>query len=127
MSRVLGLGGVFFKCDDPLKLGAWYREWLGIPVDQYGAVLKHDNLPAAAYSVWSPFPRSTKYLEPSRKDFMFNFIVDDVQGVLGRASEGGAEILPGIEESEYGTFGRVIDPEGNKVELWMPPAVSPST
>ena len=127
MSRVLGLGGVFFKSDDPEKLGAWYREWLGVPVDQYGAVLKYDNLPANGYNVWSPFKRDTKYIDHSEKEFMFNFIVDDVKGVLKKAEEGGAQIMPDIEDSEYGTFGWFIDPEGNKVELWEPPEKPPST
>lgn len=127
MSRILGLGGVFFKSDDPYRLGRWYEEWLGLPYSEYGAVLPYDNLPEHGYNVWSPFRKDTGYLNPSQKEFMFNFIVDDVRELLERVHEGGAEVMPDIEESEYGTFGWFIDPEGNKVELWEPPQRPPES
>jgi catechol 2,3-dioxygenase-like lactoylglutathione lyase family enzyme len=123
MARVLGLGGVFFKAKDPEKLGAWYKEWLDLPVEHpYGAILKHDGLPADFYSVWSPFKQDTTYFAPSDQSFMINLIVDDLDGCLIRVKDGGAEVMPKVEDSEYGRFGWFIDPEGNKVELWQPPA-----
>jgi len=123
MAKVLGLGGVFFKTTDPAKLGQWYKEWLDLPVvHPYGACLKHDRLPAAGYSVWSPFKRDTTYFAPSEQTFMINLIVDDLDGCLARVREGGAEVMSDVEDSEFGRFGWFIDPEGNKVELWQPPA-----
>ncbi len=125
MARVLGLGGVFFKAKDAKTLGAWYTQWLGIPVDHpYGATLQLADLPPGAYNVWTPFDAETSYFQPSGKDFMFNLVVDDVDGVLARAVEGGAVIAGEIEENEFGRFGWFIDPEGNKVELWQPPKAS---
>ena len=123
MAKVLGLGGVFFKTTDPAKLGQWYKEWLDLPVEHpNGACLKHDRLPAAGYSVWSPFKWDTAYFAPSEQTFMINLIVDDLDGCLARVREGGAEVMSDVEDSEFGRFGWFIDPEGNKVELWQPPA-----
>ena len=123
MARVLGLGGVFFKSRDPAKLGAWYREWLDLPVEHpYGACLKHEGLPAESYGVWSPFKEDTNYFAPSDRAFMVNLIVDDLDGCLARVREGGAEVMEKAEDSEFGRFGWFLDPEGNKVELWQPPA-----
>ena len=96
-----------------------------MPIDvenpSYGATLKPADLPAGGFQVWSPFNEDTSYLNPSEKGFMFNLIVDDVAGVLDRAREGGATIVGDVEESEFGTFGWFLDPDGNKVELWKPP------
>lgn len=125
MAKVLGLGGVFFKAKDPEKLGAWYREWLDVPVEPWGAVLKHENLPKTAYNVWTPFKADTDYFAPSKADFMVNLVVDDVDGCLERVREGGAEVMEKIEDGEFGRFGWFVDPEGNKVELWAPPAKPP--
>ena len=123
MAKVVGLGGVFFKATDPKKLGQWYKDWLDLPVKHpYGAVLKHDLLPGNGYSVWSPFKKDTDYFAPSDQTFMINLLVDDVDGCLARVREGGAEVMPEVEDSEFGRFGWFIDPEGNKVELWQPPA-----
>lgn len=122
MARVLGLGGVFFKAKDPKALGEWYSTYLGLKVDHpYGATLQLEEQPPGAYNVWTPFASDTSYFEPSSKDFMFNLVVDDVDGVLARAVEGGATPAGEIEEHEFGRFGWFIDPEGNKVELWKPP------
>jgi predicted enzyme related to lactoylglutathione lyase len=125
MARVLGLGGVFFKAQDPKKLGAWYREWLDMPVEPWGAALPYENLPASAYGVWTPFKADTDYFAPSRASFMVNLVVDDVDACLARVKEGGAEVMAKVEESEFGRFGWFVDPEGNKVELWAPPAGPP--
>ena len=125
MAKLLGLGGVFFKARDPQKLGAWYREWLDVPVEAWGAVLMHDALPETAYNVWTPFKEDTDYFAPSTAPFMVNLIVDDVDGCLERVREGGAEVMEKIEDGEFGRFGWFVDPEGNKVELWTPPAKLP--
>jgi uncharacterized glyoxalase superfamily protein PhnB len=125
MAKVLGLGGVFFKAKDPEKLGAWYKQWLEIPVEPWGAVLTHDNLPKTAYNVWTPFKTDTDYFAPSTATFMVNLVVDDVDGCLERVREGGAEVMDKIEDGEFGRFGWFLDPEGNKVELWAPPAKPP--
>lgn len=123
MARVLGIGGVFFKSDDPEKLGAWYKEWLGLPVAHpYGASMKHEDLPAGSLTVWSPFSSDTTYFEPSAKTFMVNLIVDDLDGCLSRVAAGGATVMDQREDGEFGRFGWFLDPEGNKVELWEPPA-----
>ena len=123
MAKALGIGGVFFKAKDQEKLGAWYKEWLDLPVEHpYGAILKHDGLPANSYSVWSPFKQDTTYFAPSDQAFMINLVVDDLDGCLARVKDGGAKVMPKGEDSEFGRFGWFIDPEGNKVELWQPPA-----
>ena len=120
MAKALGVGGVFFKSRDPQKLGAWYKEWLGLPVEHpYGASMKKEGLPAGAFTVWSPFKQDTDYFA-SDKTYMFNLVVDDLDGALAQVKEGGAEVVEKIEEMEYGRFGWFFDPEGNKVELWEP-------
>ena len=122
MAKALGVGGVFFKSKDPEKLGEWYAEWLGVPVESpYGATFKPADMPPGAITNWTPFKASTEYFAPSEKPFMFNLVVDDLEGALAQVQEGGAKIAGEIEEFEYGRFGWFIDPEGNKVELWQPP------
>jgi len=121
MARVLGVGGVFFKSEDPEKLGQWYQEWLGVPVDPpYGASFKSADMPAEGCTVWAPFKQETTYFQPSEHPYMFNLVVDDLDGALAQVKEGGAEIVGEVEEFDYGRFGWFVDPEGNKVELWQP-------
>ena len=89
----------------------------------YGASpARQERLPGGAYSVWSPFKQDTTYFAPSDQSFMINLIVDDLDGCLARVAEGGAEVMPDREDAEFGRFGWFLDPEGNKVELWQPPA-----
>jgi len=125
MAKILGLGGIFFKSANPARLAAWYHRWLAMPIDpedaSTGASFQPSALPKAAFSVWSPFKATTKYFAPSTLNFMFNLIVDDVDGALAQVADGGAEIVGDVEKGEYGTFGWFIDPDGNKVELWTPP------
>jgi predicted enzyme related to lactoylglutathione lyase len=120
VARVIGLGGIFFKAADPAKLGKWYRENLAMPVEEYGAVLPWASLPEGGYAVWSPFATDTGYFQPSEREFMFNLVVDDLDGCLARVREAGATLAGKPEGSEYGRFGWFLDPEGNKVELWEP-------
>jgi len=123
MAKVLGIGGIFFKSPDSKALAAWYGEHLGLEISAWGgAQLTFDRLPAGQYAVWSPFAANTKHFDPSPKDFMFNLIVDDVSAALQQVKAGGAELVGEIDESDYGRFGWFLDPDGNKVELWQPPA-----
>jgi predicted enzyme related to lactoylglutathione lyase len=126
VAKALGVGGVFFKSEDPEKLGAWYKRWLGVPVEPpYGANFKPDTMPAGGLTVWAPFSAETTYFQPSAKPFMFNLVVDDLDGALAQVAEGGAEVMEERQDEEYGRFGWFVDPEGNKVELWEPPATTP--
>jgi predicted enzyme related to lactoylglutathione lyase len=121
MAKVLGVGGVFFKATDPEKLGAWYRQWLGVPVEPpYGASFKSDTMPPGGVTVWAPFSADTTYFEPSQRAFMINLVVDDLAGALAQVTEGGAQIVGDVQDESYGRFGWFVDPEGNKVELWEP-------
>lgn len=122
MARVLGVGGIFFKAKAPEALGDWYREHLQVPVDASygGASFEPSTMPPGGQTVWSPFPADTTYFAPSERAFMFNLIVDDLDGALEQVRRGGAEVVGQVEEYEYGRFGWFVDPEGNKVELWEP-------
>ena len=134
MAKVIGVGGVFFKTGDPEGLAAWYRDWLGIPIEETfgGAVFRPDTMPPAGYTVWAPFQASSNYFDPSHKQYMLNLVVDDLDGALAQVRRGGAEVVGDTEEYEYGRFGWFMDPDGNKIELWEPAAapqneaVSPS-
>ena len=127
MAKVIGLGGIFFKARDPEALGAWYARWLEVPVQHpYGASFVPGRVPPGGYQVWSPFAADTDYFAPSDSPFMFNLMVDDLEGCLVRVAEGGARVMDKREKGEYGDFGWFVDPEGNKVELWQPPAALPA-
>lgn len=122
MAKALGIGGVFFKCRDPAKLGAWYKQWLDFPVDaQYnGASFLPSTMPRGGYTVWGAFTEDTQYFEPCTREFMVNVIVDDLGGALSKVKQGGATVMDEIQDLPYGRFGWFIDPEGNKIELWQP-------
>jgi predicted enzyme related to lactoylglutathione lyase len=120
MAKALGVGGVFFKAGDPRVLGDWYRQWLGVEFDGQSCGFKPAAMPAGGLTVWAPFPLATKYFDPAPKDFMINLVVDDLDGALAQVQEGGATIVGGIEDYDYGRFGWFLDPDGNKVELWQP-------
>lgn len=123
--RVTGIGGVFFKAEDPAKLRTWYQEHLGVPVDPYGGasfLWKDKERPdEEGMTVWSLFDRDTRYYEPSQSSFMINYRVRDLNAMLAQLRSEGIEPVGGMEESEYGRFAWVMDPEGNKIELWEPP------
>jgi predicted enzyme related to lactoylglutathione lyase len=122
MARVLGIGGVFFKSPDPKSLYQWYEQNLGLEVgNDPGMSFLPSQMPHDSFTVWSAFNVQTTYLDPSTKDFMINFVVDDLEGALDQVRNGGAELIGNIEEYDYGKFGWFMDPDGNKVELWEPP------
>ena len=125
MKRVTGIGGIFFKSRDPKALGEWYRRHLGLDVEEWGGVAfrwSDDPAEGRGTTVWSPFADDTKYFEPSTAPFMINFRVADLHGLLAVLRTEGCQVQDRVEESEYGKFGYVSDPEGNKLELWEPPA-----
>lgn len=125
MKRVTGLGGVFFKTADPKKMKEWYGKHLGLPVDDYGASFRwididHKEATVPALTAWSPFKDDTTYFSPSEKPFMFNYRVENLVELLRVLKEEGVQIVGEIEEYPYGKFGWIMDPEGNKIELWEP-------
>lgn len=121
MKRVTGLGGFFFKCDDPTTIKEFYKNQLGIPVDQYGWTFWWKDKDGNDCSTqWSPFKADTKYFEPSQKQFMMNFRVDNLEALLEALKEEGVTIVGEMETYDYGKFGWILDPEGNKIELWEP-------
>lgn len=125
MQRVTGIGGIFFKARDPQALGAWYQRHLGIEVQPWGGASFRwngpDNPSGQGSTVWSPFAADTDYFAPGTAPFMVNYRVADLDALLAALRAEGVEVVPRVEDSEYGKFGWVIDPEGNKVELWQPP------
>ena len=125
MAKVLGIGGVFIKADDPTGLFAWY-ERLGLPGGCAPMSLLHwrlDDDPAKkGMTVWSLFPRDTKYFGTGPQTVMVNYMVDDLDGMLVALREAGVDVDPKREDSEYGRFAWATDPEGNRIELWQPPA-----
>jgi len=126
MKRVTGIGGIFFKAKDPKALGAWYKAHLGIDVLDWGGAAfqwkNADNPEGVGTTIWSPFAADTTYFGPSQSPFMINYRVDDLHALLAVLRAEGVQVEDKVEESEYGKFGWVIDPEGNKLELWQPPA-----
>lgn len=122
MAKILGIGGVFFKSPDPKKLAKWYKQYMGLDIDDTfnGSTFSVRQAPENAYSVWGPFKDDTTYFEPSYKDYMINFIVDDVEKLLKQAKLGGAKVHGTANEEPYGFFGWFSDPDGNKIELWEP-------
>lgn len=122
MQRVVGIGGIFFKARDPAKLKAWYRDHLGLPTDEHGETTFSHQTDPSAMLVWSPFPADTKYFEPSQAPFMINFRVKDLEAMLAQLRAAGAAVDAKVQHEPYGKFGWVMDPEGNRIELWEPPA-----
>ena len=125
MSLVTGIGGIFFKSKDPKALAAWYQQHLGLAVEAWGGVAFKwaDDSPTGT-TIWSPFKDDTGYFAPSTAPFMINFRVADLHALLAALRAEGCEVMDKVDESEYGKFGWVMDPEGNKLELWEPPAGS---
>lgn len=126
MNRVTGIGGIFFKAKDPAALGAWYKTHLGIDVQEWGGAAFDWKGPAnpdgSGTTVWSLFPPDTEHFAPSTAPFMVNYRVADLRALLEVLRNEGCNVLDKVDDSEFGKFGWVIDPEGNKVELWEPPA-----
>ena len=125
MKRVTGIGGIFFHARDPVALRAWYREHLGIEVTEWGGAVftwaDAEGKPAAGTTVWSIGDAGSDYFAPSKAPFMVNYRVVDLRALVAALKDEGCAVLEKVEETENGRFAWVMDPEGNKVELWEPP------
>ena len=126
MARVTGIGGIFFMARDPIALREWYRRHLGMDVQDWGGTAFRWNGPenpaGVGTTVWSIFEASSTYFEPSKSRFMINYRVEDLHAVLQQLRSEGCDVDDKVEESEFGRFGWVMDPEDNRIELWQPPA-----
>lgn len=121
--KVTGIGGIFFFSENPAELKKWYSNNLGLEIDDYGSVFefRNANRPGEVnYLRWSPFKKGTTYLVPSKKEFMINYRVQNIEGLVSRLKENGVAILDDIISYDYGKFVHIMDPEGNKIELWEP-------
>ena len=125
MQRVTGIGGIFFKAKDASALQAWYKQHLGIDVQAWGGTAfswsDTDGKPVGGTTIWSISGQDGDSFAPSPAPFMINYRVEDLHGLVKLLKQEGCQVLDKIDESEYGKFAWVIDPEGNKVELWQPP------
>jgi predicted enzyme related to lactoylglutathione lyase len=125
MKRVTGIGGIFFKSDEPKKLREWYGRHLGLEITDWGSTFfwidpNNRDAKVSARTEWSPFEKDTTYFSPSSKPFMFNYRVENLVELLKALKEEGVVIVGEIQEFSYGKFGWIMDPEGNKIELWEP-------
>ncbi len=119
--HVTGVGGIFFKAKDPKALAAWYRDVLGVPLESWGGAMLHYDAPKhPPMLVWNAFPAATDYFAPSSSPFMINYAVDDMDAMVARLHAKGVQILKRDDSDENGRFAWIVDPEGNKVELWEP-------
>jgi predicted enzyme related to lactoylglutathione lyase len=123
MKRVTGLGGIFFKCKDPKKMNEWYKTHLGLNTNQYGTVFEWRQAADSTkkgFSNWNPFPEKTKYFEPSTKEFMINYRVENLDALVAELKKEEVTITDTIQIVDYGKFVHIMDMEGNKIELWEP-------
>ncbi|MEQ8584345.1 MAG: VOC family protein [Marinoscillum sp.] len=121
--KVTGIGGIFFKTTDPNATKDWYRQNLGLVTDQYGSSFEFrntNNPEEINYLQWSPFTDDTTYFQPSPKEFMINYRVQNLKGLLVKLKAAGVTICDEVEEFEYGKFVHIMDLDGNKLELWEP-------
>jgi predicted enzyme related to lactoylglutathione lyase len=129
MARITGIGGVFFRARDPKALAAWYAQHLGIQLTDWGGAqfLWSDEVPPTTGSTaWSLFPADTKYFGPGSQSAMVNYRVDDLDALLAQLSAANVPIDPQREDSPYGRFAWITDPEGNRLELWQPLVLPPT-
>jgi predicted enzyme related to lactoylglutathione lyase len=126
MKRVTGIGGIFFKAKDAPALASWYKQHLGIDVQVWGGAAfdwtDDDGKPVGGTTAWSIVPEDSTQFAPGNASYMVNYRVADLRALINALKEEGCNVLDKTDESEYGKFGWVIDPEGNKIELWEPPA-----
>jgi predicted enzyme related to lactoylglutathione lyase len=120
MKRVTGIGGIFFKAKDPVVLRAWYQKHLGIDVQDWGGAAFSWGT-SGGTTIWNATDGSGDYFAPSTANFMVNYRVADLHALLAALRAEGCTVLDKVDDSEFGKFGWVIDPEGSKVELWEPP------
>ena len=123
VGRVTGIGGIFFKCKDPKAVREWYQTHLGLNTNPYGAVFEWyqgADSTKKGFSQWSPFKEATTYFQPSTKDFMINYRVDNMEVLVNELKQNGVMVLDTIATYDYGKFVHILDVEGNKIELWEP-------
>lgn len=123
MKRVTGIGGIFFKSKDPQKSRDWYSKHLGLNTNEYGATFEwahSEDTTKKGLTQWSPFNENTEYFNPSSKDFMINYCVENLELLVEELRKEGVTIVDEIEVFDYGKFVHILDLEGNKIELWEP-------
>jgi predicted enzyme related to lactoylglutathione lyase len=123
MKKVTGIGGIFFKCKDPNAINEWYKKHLGFDTTQYGTSfewLQVDDSTKKGLTQWNPFAEKTKYFEPSTKDFMINYRVENLEALVEELKKENVTIVDTIESYDYGKFVHILDVEGNKIQLWEP-------
>lgn len=123
MKKVTGIGGIFFKCANPAEMRNWYSQNLGLDTNDYGATFEFrnlDNKEEINVLQWSAFPETTKYFEPSQKQFMINYRVENLVALVDELKKAGVTVCDEIAAYDYGKFVHIMDPEGNKIELWEP-------
>lgn len=129
--KVLGVGGIFFRSPDPARLAGWYRDTLGLETESWGTThgtsFTPEAMPENAFTVWSIFASDTEYFGDRRQSFMINLVVDNLDAALARVRAAGGKVIPEKEEHDFGRFGWIVDPDGNRVELWEPPEKMPET
>lgn len=121
--KVTGIGGIFFKCKNPGEMRKWYSDNLGLKTNEYGSLFEFrlaDKPDKKGYLQWSPFVDSTTYFEPSQKEYMINYRVENIESLVEELKKAGVVVLDTIETYDYGKFVHIMDPEGNKIELWEP-------
>jgi len=121
--RVTGIGGIFFKCKDPKAAREWYARHLGLNTGEYGTTFEWrqaDEGTHKGFTQWCPFTADTKYFDPSAREFMINYRVENLEWLIEQLKKEGITIVDKIEVFDYGKFCHILDPEGNKIELWEP-------
>lgn len=123
MKKVTGIGGIFFKCKDPKAVNEWYKTHLGFETTPYGTSFEwreNDDSTKKGLTQWNAFPATTKYFDPSTKEFMINYRVENLEALVDELKKEGVTIVDKIEDTDYGKFVHILDLEGNKIELWEP-------
>ena len=123
MKKVTGIGGVFFKCKDPKAINEWYKLHLGFDTTPYGTSFEWreaDDNTKKGLTQWNTFPNNTKYFAPSNKEFMINYRVDNLEQLVEELRKGDVTVVDHVETFDYGKFVHILDPEGNKIQLWEP-------
>jgi len=122
MKKVTGIGGIFLKCKDPKAINEWYKTHLGFDTTPYGTSFEWLEKDSGKEGItqWNPFPEDSDYFQPSEKDFMINYRVDNLDALIEKLKGQGVTILDEVAVYSYGKFVHIIDPEGNKIQLWEP-------
>lgn len=121
--KVTGIGGIFFRASKPKEIMDWYGENLGLALNGYGSSFEFRNAnrpDEINYLQWSPFDEKTDYFDPSKKEFMINYRVQHIEALVEKLKQNGVEVVDEITQYDYGKFVHIMDPEGNKIELWEP-------